>query len=55
LSAAVGADYRLVGGVADLSHVLTAAPRGIEVVEVRIDREHRRALDLAIQALAEAS
>ena len=55
LSAAVAADYRLVGGVADLSQVLSAAPRGIEVVEVRIDREHRRALDLAIQALAEAS
>jgi 2-succinyl-5-enolpyruvyl-6-hydroxy-3-cyclohexene-1-carboxylate synthase len=51
LSAAVGADYTLVGGLADLSQLLSAAPHGIEVVEARIDRDGRRALDLAIQGL----
>jgi hypothetical protein len=45
----------LVGGVADLSQVLSREPHGIEVIEARIDREHRRALDQAIQGLAEAS
>jgi 2-succinyl-5-enolpyruvyl-6-hydroxy-3-cyclohexene-1-carboxylate synthase len=54
LSAAVGADYRLVDGVADLSQMLSESPHGIEVVEARIDRDHRRALDQTIQGLAEA-
>jgi hypothetical protein len=35
--------------------VLSGEPQGIEVVEARIDRQHRRALDQAIQGLAEAS
>jgi 2-succinyl-5-enolpyruvyl-6-hydroxy-3-cyclohexene-1-carboxylate synthase len=52
LSAAVGAGYTLVGSAADLSQLLSAAPRGVEVVEARIDRDRRRALDLAIQGLA---
>jgi 2-succinyl-5-enolpyruvyl-6-hydroxy-3-cyclohexene-1-carboxylate synthase len=52
LSAAVGVGYTLVGSATDLSQLLSAAPRGVEVVEARIDRDRRRALDLAIQGLA---
>jgi 2-succinyl-5-enolpyruvyl-6-hydroxy-3-cyclohexene-1-carboxylate synthase len=54
LSAAVGAGYTLVGGLGELSQLLSAAPHGIEVVEARIDRDRRRALDQAIQGLAGA-
>ena len=54
LSAAVGAGYTLVGGLAELSQLLSAPPHGIEVVEARIDRDRRRALDQAIQGLAGA-
>jgi 2-succinyl-5-enolpyruvyl-6-hydroxy-3-cyclohexene-1-carboxylate synthase len=52
-SAAVGASYTLLGGLGELDQLLTAEPRGTEVVEARIDRSQRRALDLAIQGLAE--
>jgi 2-succinyl-5-enolpyruvyl-6-hydroxy-3-cyclohexene-1-carboxylate synthase len=52
LTASAGAGYNLVGGLGDLSQLLTEEPRGIEVVEARIDRSQRRALDLAIQGLA---
>ncbi|HKF87674.1 MAG TPA: 2-succinyl-5-enolpyruvyl-6-hydroxy-3-cyclohexene-1-carboxylate synthase, partial [Propionibacteriaceae bacterium] len=54
LSAALGAGYALVGGPAELGELISAAPHGIEVVEARIDRDRRRALDRAIQGLAGA-
>jgi 2-succinyl-5-enolpyruvyl-6-hydroxy-3-cyclohexene-1-carboxylate synthase len=54
LSAALGAGYALVGGTAELGELISAAPHGIEVVEARIDRDRRRALDRAIQGLAGA-
>ena len=52
LSASAGAGYTLVGHVGELGQLLTAEPHGVEVVEARIDRSDRRALDLAIQGLA---
>ncbi len=52
LSASAGAGYALVGHVGELRQLLTAEPHGVEVVEARIDRSDRRALDLAIQGLA---
>jgi 2-succinyl-5-enolpyruvyl-6-hydroxy-3-cyclohexene-1-carboxylate synthase len=52
LSAASGARHTLLGGLGELSQLLTAKPDGVEVIEARIDRSERRALDLAIQGLA---
>jgi len=52
LSAASGVRHTLLGGLGELSQLLTAKPDGVEVIEARIDRSERRALDLAIQGLA---
>ena len=54
LVSATGAAFSRVGDLDDLSKLLGTRPSGIEVVEVRIDRSQRRALDLAMQALAES-
>jgi 2-succinyl-5-enolpyruvyl-6-hydroxy-3-cyclohexene-1-carboxylate synthase len=54
LVSATGAAFTRVGDLDDLSKLLGTRPSGIEVVEVRIDRSQRRALDLAMQALAES-
>ena len=54
LVSATGAAFTRVGDLDDLGKLLGTRPSGIEVVEVRIDRSQRRALDLAMQALAES-
>jgi 2-succinyl-5-enolpyruvyl-6-hydroxy-3-cyclohexene-1-carboxylate synthase len=53
LVVATGAAFIRVSDLDDLSKLLGTRPSGIEVVEVRIDRAQRRALDMAMQALAE--
>jgi 2-succinyl-5-enolpyruvyl-6-hydroxy-3-cyclohexene-1-carboxylate synthase len=54
LVSATGAAFTRVEYLDDLSKLLGMQPSGIEVVEVRIDRSQRRALDLAMQALAQS-
>lgn len=52
LADAVGAGYRRVSDQQELSAGLGAAPRGLELVEVRLDRTGRRRLDQQITGLA---
>ena len=54
LVSATGAAFTRVEYLDDLSKLLGMQPSGIEVVEVRIDRSQRRALDLAMHALAQS-
>lgn len=51
LAAAAGAAYRCVGTTEDLRDALAQPPVGIELVEVRVDRERRRALDERLRGL----
>ncbi|SER16321.1 2-succinyl-5-enolpyruvyl-6-hydroxy-3-cyclohexene-1-carboxylic-acid synthase [Microlunatus flavus] len=48
---AAGAAYRRVTTTVDLRDALSRPPRGIELVEVPVDRAQRRALDEAVRAL----
>ncbi len=52
LAAAVGADYRRVSDRPQLSAGLRGSPRGLEIVEVVVDRTGRRQLDQKITRLA---
>ncbi|MGI3782167.1 MAG: hypothetical protein ACRYG2_15505, partial [Janthinobacterium lividum] len=52
LAGAAGLVYRQVRTAEALSDALAAPPGGIELVEVRIDRSRRRALDEALRGLA---
>ncbi len=51
LAAAVHVPYRKVRSRLEVTDTLTAPPRGLELVEVVIDRAHRRELDAALMAL----
>ena len=52
LAAAAGATYELAEDAGRISELMAKPPQGIEVVDARIDRRNRRALDLAIKDLA---
>ena len=52
LSAAARIGYRRVLTVDELAEVLAEPPAGLELVDARIDRAHRRTLDREITALA---
>jgi 2-succinyl-5-enolpyruvyl-6-hydroxy-3-cyclohexene-1-carboxylate synthase len=52
LAAAAGIDYRRADAAGELSEILAEPPVGIELVEVVIDRAHRRTLDREIIGLA---
>ncbi|MVA75515.1 2-succinyl-5-enolpyruvyl-6-hydroxy-3-cyclohexene-1-carboxylic-acid synthase [Auraticoccus sp. F435] len=52
LAAAHGVVHRPVGSVAELRELLSRRIRGLELVEVRLDRSGRRELDERIRALA---
>lgn len=52
LAAALGAKATTVETLPDLLEVLAEPPRGLEVVEVLVDRAQRRTLNTAITALA---
>ena len=52
LCAATRTPHWRVESRAELEHALASPAGGIEVVEARVDRRHRRALDEAIRALA---
>ena len=51
LAAAAGVPYSRAGDVVQLRAALARPPRGLEVVEVPVDRASRRELDEAIRAL----
>jgi 2-succinyl-5-enolpyruvyl-6-hydroxy-3-cyclohexene-1-carboxylate synthase len=51
LATAAGLAYRLVTTDAELRAALATPPVGLELVEVRIDRTRRRALDEAVRSL----
>lgn len=51
LAKGFGASHRLVSDADELSEVLSASPRGIEVVEVPIDRARRRERDRNLRGL----
>ena len=51
-SAAAGAGYERADDARQIAKLLSTPPRGIEIVDARIDRANRRQLDLAIKALA---
>jgi 2-succinyl-5-enolpyruvyl-6-hydroxy-3-cyclohexene-1-carboxylate synthase len=52
LAAAAGAAYEATDDAARTAELMTKPPHGIEIVDARIDRRNRRALDLAIKDLA---
>jgi 2-succinyl-5-enolpyruvyl-6-hydroxy-3-cyclohexene-1-carboxylate synthase len=52
LAAAAGATYELAEDAVRTAELLVKPPQGIEIVDARIDRRNRRALDLAIKDLA---
>ena len=52
LAAAAGIGYRRVQSALELAEVLAERPVGVELVDVVIDRAHRRTLDQEITALA---
>lgn len=53
LAKGFGASHCRVTGAAEFAEVLTVPPRGIEVVEVPIDRARRRELDRRMRGLGE--
>ena len=55
LCAASGTPYRRCDSVESLSATLAVPPRGIEVVEVPVDRADRRALDRRLRAAADTA
>ena len=52
LAAGLGCAYAKVTEAEDLSRILAAPPAGIELVEAKVDRAHRRTMDAEITALA---
>jgi 2-succinyl-5-enolpyruvyl-6-hydroxy-3-cyclohexene-1-carboxylate synthase len=52
LAAAAGATYELAEDAGRTAELMAKPPQGIEIVDARIDRHNRRALDLAIKDLA---
>jgi 2-succinyl-5-enolpyruvyl-6-hydroxy-3-cyclohexene-1-carboxylate synthase len=52
LAAAAGIGYRRVQDSDELTELMTEPPSGVELVDVSIDRAHRRTLDREITALA---
>jgi 2-succinyl-5-enolpyruvyl-6-hydroxy-3-cyclohexene-1-carboxylate synthase len=52
VAGSVGADYSRVTELDQLAEILAAPPVGLEVVDVAVDRAHRRILDQGINSLA---
>ena len=52
LAAAAGATYELAEDAVRIAELMAKPPQGVEIVDARIDRRNRRALDLAIKDLA---
>lgn len=52
LAAAVDADYTKINSVQELRSAMQGPPAGIEVLDVAVDRQHRRTLDQRLNALA---
>jgi 2-succinyl-5-enolpyruvyl-6-hydroxy-3-cyclohexene-1-carboxylate synthase len=52
LAAAAGVTYELAENAVRTAELMVKPPQGIEIVDARIDRRNRRALDLAIKDLA---
>jgi len=52
LAGAAGLAYRRVATLAELQVALATPPTGIELIEVRVDRSRRRALDAALRELS---
>ena len=52
LAAAAGVTYELAENAVRTAELMVKSPQGIEIVDARIDRRNRRALDLAIKDLA---
>ena len=53
--ASTGVPHRVVGDLTGLRAALAAPPAGVEVVEVRVDRFGRRALDARMRRAAAAA
>ncbi|MBO0812602.1 MAG: 2-succinyl-5-enolpyruvyl-6-hydroxy-3-cyclohexene-1-carboxylic-acid synthase [Microlunatus sp.] len=52
LAAAVSADYTKITDLDDLRVILQHPPRGLEIIDVRVDRDHRRTMDQRLNSLA---
>jgi 2-succinyl-5-enolpyruvyl-6-hydroxy-3-cyclohexene-1-carboxylate synthase len=52
LASAVSADYTKITDLDDLRRVLKDPPGGIEIVDVAVDRDHRRTIDQRLNSLA---
>ena len=52
LASAVAADYTKITDLDDLRAILSRPPEGIEIVDVCIDRDHRRTMDERLNSLA---
>lgn len=52
LAAAVSARYTQVTDLDDLPDILGVPPAGVEIVDVRVDRDHRRTMDERLNSLA---
>ncbi len=52
LAAASGVGYRRLSDLAELDDVLAGPPAGLEVVDVAVDRRHRRTLDQRLNSIA---
>lgn len=52
LASSVGADYTKISTIDHLQEALQTAPSGIEVLDVTVDRHHRRTLDQQLNGLA---
>jgi 2-succinyl-5-enolpyruvyl-6-hydroxy-3-cyclohexene-1-carboxylate synthase len=52
LASAVSADYTKITDLDDLRRILKDPPGGIEIVDVQVDRDHRRTVDQRLNSLA---